>query len=440
MKIRTLTVAWILIVASLTTGGAAQAPPARAYRDVAIDAAKWIRTSRAETLFGYAWPADPGDPRSVSTALYSGSAGVVLFLLELHAATGDAGYLAEARRGADELMTKAPSEAAMGLYDGLAGIGFTLGETWRATKDDKYRKAALATVRTLSEKAGTVGRGVQWNNSTDIVSGSAGIGLFLLYAANTLKDDTATWLAIQAADRLIELGVPDSGGTKWAMNPAAARLMPNFAHGTAGIAYFLAAVSKATGGRRFLDAALSGGRYLQAIAKTEGDICLVPHNQPDGLDLYYLSWCHGPAGTARLFYQLSQVTGDKSWMTWVHRSANGVLTSGIPEQRTPGFWNNVSQCCGSAGVAQFMLDLYGVTREPKYLAFAEKMTADLVARATRDEKGTRWVQAEHRVRPELLIAQTGYMQGAAGIGTWLLRLDAQQRKRTPFVRFPDSPW
>jgi lantibiotic modifying enzyme len=281
---------------------------------------------------------------------------------------------------------------------------------------------------------------VQWNNSTDVISGSAGIGLFLLYAADTLKNEQATWLAIRAADRLLELGIADKGGTKWAMDPNVARMMPNFSHGTAGIAYFLARLHKATGGPRFLEAALSGARYLLAIAKTEGNICLVPHNQPDGLDLYYLSWCHGPAGTARLFYQLAQITGDKTWMSWVEKSANGVLTSGIPEQRTPGFWNNVSQCCGSAGVAQFMLDLHNVTRDPKYLAFAEKMTADLLARATRDDTGTRWVQAEHRVRPELLIAQTGYMQGAAGIGTWLLRLDAQQRKRAPFVRFPDSPW
>lgn len=423
-------------------GAAAQVASVQAprYRDVAVDTAKWIRSTRVETLFGYAWPSDPGDAKSISTALYSGSPGVVLFMLELHHATGDAAYLEQARRGADELMTKAPSDPRMGLYDGVAGLGFTLGETWRATRDEKYRKAALGTVRILETKAGTVGRGVQWNNSTDIISGSAGIGLFLLYAADTLKDDSATWLAVRAADRLLELGIADQGGTKWAMDPSVPRMMPNFSHGTAGIAYFLARLHKATGGRRFLEAALSGARYLQAIAKTEGNICLVPHNQPDGLDLFYLSWCHGPAGTARLFYQLAQATGDKTWMSWVQRSANALLTSGIPERRTPGFWNNVSQCCGSAGVAQFMLDLYGVTREPQYLAFAEKMTADLLARATRDDKGTRWVQAEHRVKPELLIAQTGYMQGAAGIGTWLLRLDAQQRKRAPFVRFPDSPW
>lgn len=434
--------ALFLAAAGLAGGAreAAQPRPQPAYRDIAIDAAKWIRYSRVETLFGYAWPADPNDPKTVNTTLYSGSPGVVLFLLELHAATGDPAYLDNARRGADELMTKIPSETRMGFYEGVAGLGFTLGETWRATKDEKYRKAALNAVRMLADKAATVGNGVQWNNSTDIISGSAGIGLFLLYAADTLKDSQASWLAVRAADRLLEIGIPDKGGTKWAMDPNAARLMPNFSHGTAGIAYFLATLHKAAGGRRFLDGALSGARYLLAIAKTDGDICLVQHNQPDGMDLYYLGWCHGPAGTARLFYQLAQVTGDKTWMSWVHKAANGVLTSGIPEQRTPGFWNNVSQCCGSAGVAQFMLDLHNATRDAKYLVFAEKMTADLIARATRDDRGARWVQAEHRVRPEHLVAQTGLMQGAAGIGMWLLRLDAQQRKRTPLVRFPDSPW
>ena len=33
-------------------------------------------------------------------------------------------------------------------------------------------------------------------------------------------------------------------------------------------------------------------------------------------------------------------------------------------------------------------------------------------------------QAEHRVRPELIVAQTGYMQGAAGIGSALIHLHA----------------
>jgi lantibiotic modifying enzyme len=440
MKPRALITSFVIAVAALLAiaGGSAQQPPP--YRDIAVDAAKWIRTSRMQTTFGVAWPADPRDPKTVSTALYSGSPGVVLFLLELNQATGETAYVDDAKKGAAELMTKVPSESGMGLYEGVAGLGFTLAETWRATRDDTYRKAAMKVVKILADRAAPVGKGVQWNNTTDIISGSAGIGLFLLYADEVLKDPTAKPLAIRAGDHLLELGVPDHGGTKWAMDPAFPRLMPNFSHGTAGIAYFLATLYKATHEQRFLDGALSGARYLQAIAKTEGNICLVQHDQPDNLDLYYLGWCHGPVGTARLFYQLFMATGDRTWMAWVEKSANGILASGIPEKRTPGFWNNVSQCCGSAGVAQFFLDLYGVSHEPKYLSFAEKMTDDLLARATRDITGTRWAQAENRIQPNVLVAQTGYMQGAAGIGMWLLRMDGALKHRAPFIQFPDSPW
>ncbi len=235
MKFRVVAAVWILGFAALVAGAriAAQPRPPVAYRDVAVDAEKWIRSSRVTTLFGYAWPSNPSDPKSISTALYSGSPGVILFLLELHHATGDLAYLDEAKKGADELLTKVPSERGMGLYEGVAGLGFTLGETWRATNDEKYRKGALDAVRVLSERAGSVGNGVQWSNTTDIIAGNAGIGLFLLYADQTLHDPTAKPLAIRAGDRLLALGIADKGGIKWAMDPAFPRLMPNFSHGTA---------------------------------------------------------------------------------------------------------------------------------------------------------------------------------------------------------------
>jgi hypothetical protein len=116
------------------------------------------------------------------------------------------------------------------------------------------------------------------------------------------------------------------------------------------------------------------------------------------------------------------------------------MTSGIPEKQTLGFWNNVSQCCGSAGVAAFALSMYEVTHKPEYLEFSRRVTRDLRSRATRDDRGTRWVQAENRVQPDLLIAQTGWMQGAAGMGAWLLQFDAFERGRKPLITLPDSPF
>jgi len=52
----------------------------------------------------------------------------------------------------------------------------------------------------------------------------------------------------------------------------------------------------------------------------------------------------------------------------------------------------------------------------------------------------RWIQAEHRTRPELLTAQTGYAQGAAGIGLALLHWDAFYQSREHGIRLPDSPF
>ena len=406
---------------------------------VAVDAAKWIRTSRLETTFGVTWPADPRDPKTVSTALYHGSPGIILFLLELYQATGDRAYLDDAKHAADELMTKINTETRMGLYDGIAGIGFALGETWRATKDERYHRGAASVARLLARNAGVVGIGVQWNNTTDIVSGGAGIGLFLLYMDDLFHDSDSRALAVRAGTRLLDVAIADKGGSKSTADPSSRHVVPNFSSGIAGISYFLATLYTKTNDKLFLEGAIRRATYLQAIAKTDGDICLLPYELPDHPDLFYLGWDHGPVGTARLFYRLYQATGDDTWMTWVKKSANGILASGIPAPR-PDSWNSVSQASGAAGIAQFLLDLYGVTKDQKYLDFATKMTDDLVARATRDDKGTRWVQAENRAEPNVLVAQTGYMQGAAGVGMWLLRLDGARKGRAPFVHFPDSPW
>lgn len=410
------------------------------YLTAAKQAASWIQSAAVKTDKSTSWPADPLNPKSVNNSLYSGTPGVVLFFLEAHRTTGNQLYLKTARDGADHLLASLDGEKGTGLYEGAAGIGFTLLETFKATKDEKYRQGARRSVELISSKANSIGKGVDWNGVNDIISGSAGTGLFLLYAARELKDAAAQELAAKAGLRLIELGRPEAGGLKWTMNADYKYLMPNFSHGTAGVAYFLATLYQQTKRKEFLDAALAGAKYLLAVADKENDGCQIFHHEPEGEKLFYLSWCHGPTGTARLFYRLSQITGDKTWMDWVKRSARSVMTSGIPENHTPGFWNNVSQCCGSAGVAEFFLSLHRVTRDAEYLNFAKRLTSNLLTKTSPEQSGTKWIQAEHRSQPKLLIAQTGYMQGAAGIGMWLLRLHAFETGKRSFITFPDSPF
>jgi lantibiotic modifying enzyme len=214
--------------------------------------------------------------------------------------------------------------------------------------------------------------------------------------------------------------------------------MPNFSHGTAGVGYFLARLYKETGRKVFLDGAMAAAQELVSLENK--DAWVPHHDNEEGKNLYYLSWCHGPAGTARFYYELFRITGDPAWKDRIRKAAQAMMSCGIPEKRLPGYWNNVSVCCGTAGIASFYLDMHQLLGEKQYLEFAYVMTKDLLTSATTEGDGQKWTQAEHRRRPELLQAQTGLMQGAAGVGLWMLRLDAFERKAKRVVRLPDDPF
>jgi lantibiotic modifying enzyme len=423
------------------------------YLDAAVQAARWIRSARVATPDGYVWLHGPERPEglSIDANLYHGGAGVLLFLAQLGRVTGDASYLEEVSRGADALIAGLPealtSPTQEGLYTGVAGIGFALEQAHQATGKAEHRQGGtrcrdllLKAARPVPAEAEGIER-AEWGELTDIIMGAAGAGLYLLDRARQLDDIAALRLAVKVGHRLVELGIPEAGGLKWKMGASLPKTMPNFSHGTAGVAYFLAALYQNTGHQGFLDAALAGARYLQAVADTSGDGCRVFHNDENGKDLYYLGWCHGPAGTVRLFHQLGRITQDPAWDGWVKRGARSILKSGIPEKRTPGFWNNAGQCCGDAGVADFFLRLHRLHKDPESLAFAKRIADDLLRRATPTPGGgLKWVQAEHRAKPEYTYAQTGLMQGAAGIGLMLLHLDAVERGQAWDFRLPDSPF
>ncbi|MEE9129992.1 MAG: lanthionine synthetase LanC family protein [Phycisphaerales bacterium] len=433
----------------------------RPHLQAALDTAMWLRSVAVQTEHGIAWPADPEQPDSIVRHLYNGTPGVILFFVELHRATGDSSHLDDAKRGSDDLLAAIPKQiqgAETSLWTGVAGQGFTLHQVYKATGEQRYLVGATRCVELLKKHArpGADAKGVEWNDTTDIIRGSAGIGLFLLYAAREMEDPAALELAAQAGDRLVAQAKlvemdREQHGLKWAMTDEFPRLMPNFSHGTAGVCYFLATLHQQlsqhakTVDERYLNAALAGARYLLSIADTSDNGCVIFHHEPEGEGLYYLGWCHGPVGTSRLFYRLAQVTDDDEWMQWVTRGAHSVLSREIDAKRTPGFWNNIGQCCGSAGVASFFLHLHALTQDAEYAAFAQAVSQDIMQRSTRvklddQQTGSKWSQAEHRVRPELLQAQTGFMQGAAGIGLWFLQLDAYTTGREFGLHLPDSPF
>jgi lantibiotic modifying enzyme len=421
-------------VLALAAAAAAQPPAAapRPYLELARSVASWLESREVRTEHGLSWPiGEPFEPGEQSANLYSGTSGIVLFLLEMHHATGEAAFLERATAGADHLIA-ADDRGDCGLYTGAAGIAFTLWETHRRSGELRFAQAARERLARVHAAAQAAGDGVSWTPVTDVIGGSAGIGAFLLWAARAMDDPPSLALAQRAGRWLIAQAQREGEGRRWPMAKDSEREYPNFSHGTAGVAWFLAELYRAKGEKAFLDAAIDGARYLEATA-VDG---LVLHHRPGGEELYYLGWCHGPPGTTRLYEALGEITGEARWRQHVDAALEALVASGIPESRPAGFWNNAGQCCGTAGVIEWLLE---VGTEPAHQALLGRLVEDLRARATTDENGTRWVVAEHRVRPELLGAQTGYMQGAAGIGMCLLHLDGAQCGRDPAIALPDAP-
>ncbi|HXT70460.1 MAG TPA: lanthionine synthetase LanC family protein [Vicinamibacterales bacterium] len=421
---------------------AAERSSPRPWLDVAIRCGQWIDKAAQDRDGGLAWPADPLKPAAIGLDFYNGTPGVVYFFANLYAATGDARWRERADRGGAYLVAesaRAGEKLNTGLYTGTAGLGTTymalaktkVGASWT----DHAKKAAA----TLTARARTAGDGADWSDSNDIVSGTAGTGLFLLDAASAWKDRSLRDLAARAGRRLIAQGVPAEGGLMWFPAGQRGANYPNFSHGTAGVAYFLATLHEATHERAYLDAALAGVKYFDAVSTRRDNARAIFHVTGGGENRFYLSWCHGPVGTARLFYRLLSITGDQRHHRSIGELTSWLMSSGAPEQQSAGYWNNISQCCGNVGIGQYAIDL-ARHRLPWAAGLGARVVKNTMSRATDDASGLRWVQAENRVSPENVVAQTGFMQGAAGVGTFFLQLDAYERKQRWPTPLPDTPW
>ena len=424
----------------------------------ALEVEAFVASCRTEGPEGALWSRVPGDSRSAPHSLYHGSAGVALFYLELHRVTGEPRFLDEAISAGDEIVAYLDNQSfvTVGCYSGWPGYIFVLTELAKASGESRFQESASLAVERMAGQSQRLGAGVGWvepmpfsditgmtgdREVLDLSIGAAGAGLGLLYAHRHGLGTGALDLAVQTADRLLEMAVETDAGSNWLMMadmpfPFTA---PNFAHGAAGVGYFLADLHRATDEPRYLDAAVAAARYVQHKSTPSGDGHLVCHTD-ENPSLFYLGVCHGPPGSGRLMVLLDEITDDAEWLDWAHANMAGLLATGAPETRSRGLWENYSQCCGDAGIGDYALSMYRATARPEYLDLATRVGAAVLAASRVDDGRRSWSQAEHRSRPDFIETQTGYMQGAAGIGSFLLHLATIDDEVVSKIPLPDSPF
>ncbi|MEV7940359.1 type 2 lanthipeptide synthetase LanM family protein [Kitasatospora sp. NPDC088264] len=376
----------------------------------AVDAGEQLLREAYRGSADLAWAgpnwAPPGRwaPAELGPDLYSGTAGVALFLHQLATVTGDREHRSTAR-AAELTLRHQIRRRADRLGGGLAGVGgilYALAHLAAHHPDAELDALAAQVVR---RSAATAADDAQH----DLLAGNAGtIGGLLAWAA--VRPGPAVTDALAAcAERLVRAAAPHpEGGAGWlpaSLAGTVKRPLAGFAHGGSGIAWALARAGRHLGDPRLPQLALAAVEYERTLfdpaAANWRDV-----REDDGPDAphYPALWCHGASGIALARTELAELLPEARELLLAERDT--ALTTVLRE----GFGHNFSLCHGDFG-----------NLEPLLLAGDRWRTAALrQAHATLDDLDTRgWTCGlPHGVHsPSLMV-------GLAGTGHGLLRLAA----------------
>ncbi|MDA0679269.1 MAG: hypothetical protein O3A13_03220 [Proteobacteria bacterium] len=447
-----------VIVLALVTGTAAEKPIdddlASETLELAEQVGLWIANSSVRTAEGTVWPDDALNPEVVSYDLASGVAGKVLFFIALYRATENPDYLELALGGADYLVTTLNdpgvfegNQRRASLYSGISGIGVALAHVQPYARQEKYEVAIEKVSSLLSEWGIVDERGLHWSDEfNDLLFGDAGTILYLSWHAERTRDVRALALAHRGAQFLLSEAADAAVGKFWYFRRSKLFNLPNFSHGTAGVAYVLATVGAQVSDESLRLGAQAGFDYIRSIAEIEDDILRIPYGWgSDAWDgLYEFGWAHGLTGTISFFVRLQQTGIDAESASEYERMSRHTLQNiGLPNTPARPFAEPATSLdvrFGRAGVLSLASD-WSVddSASDEGTALRNDLWSHIARAAIRDERTAHWeIDAPEFMGGER-AAYTGIFHGAAGMGLAILRMHARISGVRPYVDMPDNP-
>lgn len=427
---------------------------------------RFINTRKRQGPEGIFWSLeDAATGRTIyydEVCMYAGASGIICFLLNLYQVTGESAYLEEAREAAKYLKWRWENERTLkrnfssyAFSSGWSGVGYALLQLYRVTRDEEYSRLVSEIAEQILQNAEkpASGTGYRWSSYPGIV-GNAGTVLFLLYASKQLKQKRWKDFAIEAGRSFLGMGRDMGQGRRYypGVDPqyfgaGDDYIDPNFPMGTGGIGFTLLRLYEESGDEVFLNAVKGVPEYMESVAVPVGKAGkgrLLPHALPDRPNLFYLGYCHGPAGTCRFFYKLWEMTGEDKYAKIMQDLVEGVKETGAPEVRTDGYWNTYNVCCGTAGLVNLFLGLWAADGNQEYLDLAKRcgdvLLKDAVGALDVKDAKIKWRFALDRIAPERVSTPIGFFDGAAGIGAMLLQLHMAENGGFEVHRFIDDPF
>lgn len=294
--------------------------------------------------------------------LMRGRSGLGLAWLSLSKASGDNAHL-DAAAGIGAELLKEPIGPLTDWQDGAAGEMLFLLRLAEATDDQRFLDGATARASWLESIAIRQEGGCVWPWQTNheeyakwlglsFVPGSAGIAHVLLRVYEKTKDERWAALARAAAETLHRQAREDHGGFNWpdtvdGFERDEARRC-QWCYGASGVGLFFGATYVALGGAAYRDMAVGAAEATYAYGDVRHNPCL----------------CHGLAGSAELFLDLHESTGDAVWRRRAEEFARLIL--GYRKSTAEGdVWQSDDPGChspdflyGVSGTGHFLLRLW----------------------------------------------------------------------------------
>lgn len=434
------------------------------YIQIAQKAHEYLESLRVDDKDGIYWALP--EKKDGNGAVYMGSAGVAYFYLEFYNLTKEEKYLDIIHKAADYMVAnwKKTGEAGIAMlheygiledlgveynyYSGAASVGEGLITIYSVTRRQKDKDAVREITDFILSNAKEDADGLYFGVDCTMFH-NAGTMIYLYHASEVLCDEQVKAAANRVADRIVANAISDArGGYAWhsTLHGNVDRV-PNFEGGTAGTGYALTVAYKYTNNEAYKQAAIEAAKHLRAIAVKKGKGFLIPwHDIPGEEPIFYLSNCHGPAGTSKLFYGLYQITKDEAYLEDIKGLFYGMRYLGAPERMSAGYWNSVCVCCGAAGILQFLLNcsiVFDGTDFGKEAAEVAEIAAEILVGEQEAKVGGRrgvWPIAYERVKPEHVAPDFGYATGSAGIAATLLQMYQFKKKEIHFIRYIDDPY
>jgi lantibiotic modifying enzyme len=367
---------------------------------------------------------EPGMPitptvTALGPELYTGTAGIALFLAQLYSRT----HLEEVRATGQGAMQQAlwrsddvTAPVRGSFYSGLVGIAYAAVRVGTLIDDPRLVEDGLQ----LAHQA-VVSR--DENNLLDLLGGNAGVIAPLLWLAMLQGGEPLLGPTIEFAEELATTATKRDGTWCWENDRACGKgigptPLCGFAHGASGMGLALIEIGVHCQRDDWIEGGLAAFRYEDQLYDVNRE------NWPDLREFgsrhhepraqkrssFMVAWCHGAAGIGLARLRAFRLLPDRrdELLMGVERAIRAAATHlrGLPD------YVDASPCHGRAGVAETLLYATDVLDDVQHADEVAQMWRRLVRTHARDTE-LDWPcgVASGRNNPSLMLGHAGIAYG-----------------------------